>query len=923
MVWKFGKLMNSKTISPRGASFGVVAVLVAFCILLSPLTALARKGEKNFKRGLDYERAQQWELAAQEFALAIAALPSDTEYQLHYRRALFNASQVYMQQGNALAEKGDYQGAYNAFRQAYGYDPINQIAVNEMERMLRLQREKEEAANAAARPASVKLSNAPPTSRAEQLRVINYSGDLKAFIKQLADELGINVIFDYQFQTRNVTINLRDVTTAQALDYIFATQNLFFQRLGRRTILVADQTKRLIYQQLVARTFYVINIDAEDARAAIQNAFPAGAGRTGQIYVNKKNNTLIVRDTPENVAIIGEFLKTVDKDRAEVVMDVEVYEINQNDLLQIGNQIDPNALANLGGYGFGTPGTALSIGHGLHNNGNTVYPVAPATGATFIIPPTTLSFLQGRGRTRLLDRTQVHAFEGEATNINIGQKVPVQTASVPTYTTTTPTGPGVTPGIYGNGYPVIQYQDTGLTLKFTPTVFPNQDVQVKLEITSSIPQAVAGGSALTPAFNQRTLNGTARIPNNRTLMIASVSQDTKQTSVQGLPVLGLIPIFGRLFATPNDTRLQTDIVIIVTPRVLRGPSITPEDERTFPTGTAQYSASESIESLIAQVDREDQEKGRATAKNDNANDVKNDAAVDVTKPVVLASASVAASASPLVKVEGEEPPAYIPAPKILAGANDVNGAAKNKTDGANAVAVVNRANVAPTNADAKPSVKAAGNADDSTANNSQTKDSAASAAKASSSAIAATTNSPTAKAGKANSAAANAAKNVSAATNDAATNAADLRLLAARGAMRVGEKQRLLLTLATNTPLGMVAGVLRFDPKLFAVRVVSAGTIFGSNATAPSLSKDAATNANSAANITQMNDPAGGVMLMISPATGAGVMSGAGTLVEIEIEALAKGAGEIVFDRDTLRLIATNGQSVRLTQSGAVKITVE
>src|SRR5215212_6375624 len=117
-------------------------LLVVFCLLAAPMTAFAKKGEKNYKQGLRYEQAQQWEKAAQEFTLAVAADPSNVEYQLHYRRAVFNASQQYMQQGRALAEQRDYIGAYNAFRQAYGYDPVNELALSEMERMLRLQREK-------------------------------------------------------------------------------------------------------------------------------------------------------------------------------------------------------------------------------------------------------------------------------------------------------------------------------------------------------------------------------------------------------------------------------------------------------------------------------------------------------------------------------------------------------------------------------------------------------------------------------------------------------------------------------------------------------------------------------------------------------------------------------------------------------------
>ena len=121
----------------------LVALLLSALLLAAPMSAMAKKGEKNFKRGMTHERAQQWEQAAQEFALAVAAAPSDTEYQLHYRRAVFNASQVYMTKGKALAEQGDYSGAYNAFRLAYGLDPVNDLATQEMDRMLRLQREKE------------------------------------------------------------------------------------------------------------------------------------------------------------------------------------------------------------------------------------------------------------------------------------------------------------------------------------------------------------------------------------------------------------------------------------------------------------------------------------------------------------------------------------------------------------------------------------------------------------------------------------------------------------------------------------------------------------------------------------------------------------------------------------------------------------
>src|SRR4029079_19761376 len=124
-----------------------VSLLLTFCLLVLPATAFAKKGEKNYKEGMRAEAAQQWEKAAQEFTLAVAADPANAEYQLHFRRASFNASQSYMQQGRSLAEQNDFVGAYNAFRQAYGYDPVNELAVSEMERMLRLQGVKEGRAN--------------------------------------------------------------------------------------------------------------------------------------------------------------------------------------------------------------------------------------------------------------------------------------------------------------------------------------------------------------------------------------------------------------------------------------------------------------------------------------------------------------------------------------------------------------------------------------------------------------------------------------------------------------------------------------------------------------------------------------------------------------------------------------------------------
>ncbi|HEX5706595.1 MAG TPA: secretin N-terminal domain-containing protein, partial [Pyrinomonadaceae bacterium] len=686
------------------------AVLMAFVLLAAPTAALAKKGEKNYKRGLQAEQAQQWEKAAQEYALAVAASPSDTEYQLHYRRAVFNASQVYMQKGRSLAEQGDYVGAYNAFRTAYGYDPVNLLAASEMERMLRLQREKEglpaldetdvqsdptrpRTTPEAPRPAagapsgsrvaaSAAADEAQISERTQPLRQINYNGDLEDFIRQMTNELNLNVVFDAQFaQTkRNIKVQLKGVTAAQALDYIFRAHGLFFQKLSRRTILVADQSKRPQYQELVLRTFYLSNIDPNDARQLIQAALPANAGRTPQVVTNKATNSITVRDTPENVRIIGDLLKSVDKDRAEVVMEVSIYEVSRTDLLQIGNQFGTvDSLTTLGGL---QPASILFEGARRIATGTAGVTVPVSTGVGLLIPASSLSLLQSKDNTRLVFSTQVHAFDDEKSETRIGAKVPVQTASVtpfggfstPTQGTGTGTGTA-TPGVFsGNGFPVIQYEDTGLSLDFTPKVFPNQDVQVKMVIETKDTSTTGSGaaSALTPTFTQRRITGTARVPNGKTMMIASIAQDRESNGRAGLPLLGLIPIFGRLFTAPRKNNIQSDVVITMTPRVLRAPVISPRDEETKPSGSMQTPAAETLEAMVRDADREDQ---LAELRQRKANAAAAAAQAPATQPQQVA-------APPTTQTALQTSPAedFVPAPKALAegaSAPATNGSAAN------------------------------------------------------------------------------------------------------------------------------------------------------------------------------------------------------------------------------------------------------
>jgi general secretion pathway protein D len=217
-------------------------------------------------------------------------------------------------------------------------------------------------------------------------------------------------------------------------------------------------------------------------------------------------------------------------------------------------------------------------------------------GAGIVLPTANLSAFQSKGNTKLLASTQIHAFNNEDSSARIGQRVPVRTASFSPVV-----GSGGNNNVFGD---VINYEQVGLTLKFKPIVFPNQDVQVAMDIESK--DVVAGGTNDNPIFSERKIVGTARVQNNKTLLLASVAQDVETRTRSGLPLLGLIPILGRLFAAPSRDNRQVDIVIAVTPKVIRAPAILPEDEVERPTGSMALPTNGSLEAMIIQEERGEQ-----------------------------------------------------------------------------------------------------------------------------------------------------------------------------------------------------------------------------------------------------------------------------------------------------------------------------
>ncbi len=584
----------------------LLSVFVLFSLVSPSVVLAAGEGKKYFKIGMKHEAAEEWDKAVEAFTIAVADNPKNPEYRLHLRRALFNASQQYMKLGRTAADEKDYVTAYTYFRKAYAFDPVNELARSEMARMVRLQEElkggpkKDETDPRIVPTSGTAADGFRIPQKLETLRDLPFPSGigLQQIIKDLSRALDLNVLFDVEsrLENRQVRIDLKQVTAAKALDYIFLQENLFFQRVGPRTILVASGQRRQIFQQLVLRTFYLANASPKDVKTVIQTAIPPQPGRSQTIVLeDAATNSVTVRDTEENVRLIGRLINSLDKDRAEVVMDVAIYEVSKSDLLRLGNQIgNETQLTTLGGTTRGVVGLG---GNDLFGTiGRAAADVIPSVfGVGIALPAANLIAFQSQGNTKLLASTQIHAFNNEDSSARIGQRVPVRTASF------APVG-GTTPNPNNNFVgDVINYEQVGLTLKFKPIVFPNHDVQVAMEIESK--DVVAGGTDNNPVFSERSIKGTARVQNNRTLLLASVAQDVESQGRSGIPFLGLIPILGRLFTAPTRDNRQVDIVIAVTPRVIRAPAILPEDEVERPTGSIGVPTNSSLEAMVIEEER--------------------------------------------------------------------------------------------------------------------------------------------------------------------------------------------------------------------------------------------------------------------------------------------------------------------------------
>jgi len=550
------------------------------------LTLLSCTSYNAFQKARTAEQTKDWDEAVVEYQKALDVDPSNSLYQINLSRAKLEASRVHFQKGkslraSALNARGEdqirlTQLAATELELVIKLDPTNQYAAVEYGKAVNTLRE----AALANQPASIDelkkrakaniTKSAPPqlSPSSDQPITLSFPHEtpVKEIYKALGGAFGINILFDQAVKDDRIAIELKDVTAQQALERVMQAANHFYKALDEHTIIIVPDNPqaRRDYEDLVIRTFYLSNGDAEQVTNVVRTMIEAR-----NVFPLKALNAITIRDTADKVRIAEKIIEANDKAKAEVVVDVELL------------QIDLDKQRDIGAVVQGLGGT-LQVGKTVDDKGNPVLQNLDflrgikSADLVFTIPSIAYNLIKSVGNTETLANPELRISEGEKATLHIGQRVPVP---VTTFVT------GVQGGTQGS-LPAtsFQYQDIGIKVSMEPRVHHNGEVTLKLTVEVSDIAAAATADA-PPSFNTRTIEATIRLKDGETNFLAGLIQDTQLTSSSKTPFLGDIPILGRLFTKDHNMHHRTDLMLTMTPHIVRMPDITEDDMAPMWVGT--------------------------------------------------------------------------------------------------------------------------------------------------------------------------------------------------------------------------------------------------------------------------------------------------------------------------------------------------
>ena len=551
-------------------------------LILGALVLFGCAGQEALRHGQEMVEAGNEEQGLAKLEEAMKANPNDAEIRNYYLRHKAVAVQRYLQMGDTARGAGAFDQAEAAYLKALRFDAQNANAKAGLDALTRdrataaLVEEADEAmkrgdAQAALAKAQEVLKTNPSQRDAraivrkieeQTVKAGMTSPQLAAALKStitielrdapvrtvfelISKRAGLNFVYDRDVPAdAKVTVFLRDTTIEEALRFVLVTSQLERRVLNPNTVLIYPNTpaKTQAYRELTVKSFYLANADARQTANMLRSLV-----KTRDLYVDEKLNMIVIRDTPEAVRMAEKLIANQDLGEAEVMLEVEVLEVGHNQMTQAGVEwpgrvaLGVQGAENIRGQLTGTEAKNLTSGLFRLNVTD---------------PLVALNLRQQAGRTNVLANPRIRVKNKEKARIHIGDKVPVITT---------------TAGSTGFVSEAVNYLDVGLKLEVEPLVSLDDDVGIKigLEVSNISNEVKTAGGTTAYQVGTRNANTTLRLRDGETQVLAGLINDEDRRSANRVPGVSRLPLIGRLFSNNNDTVNKTEIVLLITPRVIR------------------------------------------------------------------------------------------------------------------------------------------------------------------------------------------------------------------------------------------------------------------------------------------------------------------------------------------------------------------
>jgi general secretion pathway protein D len=551
----------------------------------------AESAASLFKHGQAAEAKEDYDTAVDFYQKAVAKSPRDMTYTSALYRVRVSASAMHMSKGRRLEAAGDEQGALTEFLHATEIDPSNEAPQQEIAKIRQKHGETisatenprpqsagtQEELDSIGSPVELKpISNEPLT--------LHMTGDAKTVYQAVGKAAGINVLFDPEFNSKPIQVDLTNMTLLDALRVVGTMSNTFWHPVTTNTIFVAANTaaKRRELEEQAVQTFYLSNAwqqnDVNDVQTALRNVL---AGQV-KIYAVPSQNAIVVRATPDELLLAQKLVNDLDKARPEVVVDISVLEVSKNWERTLGISWPQTiGLALQAPNASSTSSTSTTTTTGSSNTGSvpSLYDLAHLKASDFAVTigGATANLLLTDANTKLLQNPRIRATDGQKATMKIGEKIPIATGSYQTGAAT-----AVVSSLVNTQF---QYQDVGVNIEMTPSVHYDNDItlKIKIEVTADTSSVTISG-VTEPILSQRVVDQVIRLREGEASILGGIQEKQDQVSWSGIPGLSSIPVLRYLFGSKDHTITDDELVFLIVPHVVRQQSLDQVNLRTVDVG---------------------------------------------------------------------------------------------------------------------------------------------------------------------------------------------------------------------------------------------------------------------------------------------------------------------------------------------------